>query len=122
MSYSLLWIFLDFHKTLLKAASGCLPSRNVSTSRKRGIALCHLRRSLANSEGFDDKQLKIYEFNIIIKGNKKNNELLADHPLTCSRSIQKYHFKPALMSCPYSLNHHLMPTSTICTYLVFYRP
>jgi hypothetical protein len=38
--------------------------RNVSTNKKRGIALCCFQFTFKNSKGFGVKQLRTYEFNI----------------------------------------------------------
>jgi hypothetical protein len=39
--------------------------RNVSTNKKRGIALCCFQFTFTNSEGFGVKQLRTYDFNIM---------------------------------------------------------
>jgi hypothetical protein len=49
----------------------CANQRNVSTNRMRGISLCRLQRSSANSKEFGVQQLRTYKFNKILKGELK---------------------------------------------------
>jgi hypothetical protein len=46
----------------------CANLRNSSTNRMRGNALRYLQKSFVNSKAFGVKQLRTYEFNIILKG------------------------------------------------------
>jgi hypothetical protein len=46
----------------------CTDQKNVSTNRMRGISLRSLQKSSANSKAFGVKQLGIYYFNKILKG------------------------------------------------------
>ncbi len=75
---------LDFTKLFRKAASGsllvfCANLRNVSTNRKWGIALCCLKKMLANSQDFSVNRLRTYWFSKIEKTELYKN-WVADGP------------------------------------------
>jgi hypothetical protein len=58
----------------------CAHRINVSTNRKRGIALCCLHKSSTNSKGFGVKWLQTFWANIILKGELKNKKKVSGGP------------------------------------------
>jgi hypothetical protein len=70
---------------------------------------------------FGDKLLRTFQFKIILKGQLKNNELLADHLLTY-RSIKLYHFVPFLMSSPSLFNMVFRSKHKIYTAEIYSMP